>query len=62
MQHLNQPYCERSGGLSYPRIQQTARRLPVMVRVQVGCVEGLLGAVFIGIGIRVASRLHLQLG
>lgn len=24
-------------------------------------MEGLLGAVFIGVGIRVASRLHLQL-
>lgn len=61
MQHLNQPYHERWGGLSYPRIQLTAR-LPLMVRVQVGCVEGFLGAVLIRIGIRVASRLHTQLG
>lgn len=61
VRHLKQPRLECCGVLSYPRIQQTCRRVPLIVRVQVGCVEGFLGAVFIGIGIRVTSRLHLQL-
>lgn len=47
------------GVLWYPRIQQTCSSLPVMVRVEVGGVEGLLGAVLIGVGVRVDSRPQL---
>lgn len=43
----------------YPRILQMCRSLPVMVRVEVGGVEGLLGAVLIGVGVRVDSRPQL---